>query len=142
MDRVIGADSIVDLYVTGARLRLREATPLDGGPVMRRLTRKADIDGATRLLTSIYLAPEEFALLAGLPGKIIRKTRHRLVLEGGATMSADLFEGELAGLILAEREFETHDAMAAFIAPDFCVREVTDDPRYTGGALVRDGAPA
>lgn len=141
MDRVISADSIVDLYVTGTRLRLREATPLDGGPPMRRLTRKADVDAATRLLTSIYLAPEEFALLSGLPGKIIRKTRHRLALEGGVTMSVDRFEGVLDGLILAEGEFETPDAMAAFLAPDFCVREVTDDPRYTGGALIRDGLP-
>jgi CYTH domain-containing protein len=141
MDRVTSADSIIDLYVTGTRLRLREATPLDGGPPMRRLTRKADVDAATRLLTSIYLAPEEFALLSGLPGKVIRKTRHRLALDGGATMSVDRFEGVLAGLILAEREFETHDAMAAFLAPDFCVREVTDDPRYTGGALIRDGLP-
>ena len=141
MDRVIGADAIVDLYVTGTRLRLREATPLDGGPPMRRLTRKADVDPATRLLTSIYLAPEEFALLSRLPGKILRKTRHRLALEGGVTISADLFEGELAGLILAEREFETDAAMAAFTAPDFCIREVTGDPRYTGGALIRDGLP-
>ena len=142
MDRVISADSIADLYVTGTRLRLREATPLDGGPPMRRLTRKADVDAATRLLTSIYLAPEEFALLSGLPGKIIRKTRHRLALERGVTMSVDRFEGALAGLILAEREFETHEEMASFLAPDFCVREVTDDPRYAGGALVRDGVPA
>ena len=142
IDRVIGADSITDLYVTGTRLRLREATPLDGGPPMRRLTRKADVDAATRLLTSIYLAPEEFALLAGLPGKVIRKTRHRLALEDGVTMSVDRFEGELAGLILAESEFETHDLMAAFLAPDFCIREVTDDLRYSGGALIRDGLPA
>jgi len=136
MDRVIGADSIVDLYVTGTRLRLREATPLDGGPPMRRLSRKADVDAATRLLTSIYLAPAEFALLAGLPGNVIRKTRHRLSPQGGVTMSVDRFEGPLEGLILAEAEFETDEAMAAFAAPDFCVREVTDDPRYTGGALI------
>ena len=136
MDRVIGADSIVDLYVTGTRLRLREATPLDGGPPMRRLSRKADVDAATRLLTSIYLAPAEFALLAGLPGNVIRKTRHRLSPQGGVTMSVDRFEGPLEGLILAEAEFETDEAMVVFAAPDFCVREVTDDPRYTGGALI------
>ena len=141
MERVVGADAITDLYVTGARLRLREARPLDGGEPMRRLTRKADVDAATRLLTSIYLSAEEFALLSGLPGKTLRKTRHRLVLDGGVTMSIDRFEGELAGLILAEREFETHEELAAFIAPDFCIREVTDDPRYTGGALIRDGLP-
>jgi len=139
--RVIEADAITDLYVAGTRLRLREAIPLDGGPPMRRLTRKADVDSATRLLTSIYLAPEEFALLADLPGQRIRKTRHRLAPQGGTTISVDRFEGPLAGLILAEAEFETDDAMAAFAAPDFCVREVTDDPRYTGGALIRDGLP-
>jgi hypothetical protein len=142
MDRVVGADSIVDLYVTGTRLRLREATPLDGGPPMRRLTRKADVDAATRLLTSIYLAPEEFALLAGLPGQRLRKTRHRLTPVGGVTLSVDRFEGPLEGLILAEAEFETAAALEAFPMPDFAVREVTDDPRYTGGVLIRDGLPA
>jgi hypothetical protein len=141
MDRVIGADAIVDLYVTGTRLRLREATPLDGGPPMRRLTRKADVDAATRLLTSIYLAPEEFALLAGLPGHRLSKTRHRLAPQNGVTVSVDRFEGPLEGLILAEAEFETHEALAAFPMPDFAVREVTDDPRYTGGVLIRDGLP-
>jgi CYTH domain-containing protein len=139
--RVIGAEAITDLYVTGVRLRLREALPLDGGEPMRRLTRKADVDASTRLLTSIYLSPEEFALLAGLPGKVIRKTRHRLAPEGGVAMSVDRFEGPLQGLILAEAEFETDEAMAAFAAPDFCVREVTEDPRYTGGALISDGLP-
>jgi CYTH domain-containing protein len=141
-DRVIAAEAITDLYVTGVRLRLREARPLGGGEPMRRLTRKADVDASTRLLTSIYLSPEEFKLLAGLPGKLIRETRHRLAPQGGVTMSVDRFEGPLTGLILAEAEFDTDAAMAAFTAPDFCVREVTDDPRYTGGALIRDGLPA
>lgn len=141
MDRVIGAETIVDLYVTGTRLRLREATALDGGPPMRRLTRKADVDAATRLLTSIYLAPEEFALLSGLPGQRLRKTRHRLAPQDGVTVSVDRFEGPLEGLILAEAEFETPEALAAFPMPDFAVREVTDDPRYTGGVLIRDGLP-
>ncbi|MDB5425850.1 MAG: hypothetical protein JWQ29_3266 [Phenylobacterium sp.] len=140
--RVIGAEAITDLYVTGVRLRLREARPLDGGAPMRRLTRKADVDASTRLLTSIYLSPDEFALLAGLPGKVIRKTRHRLAPEDGVAMSVDRFEGPLEGLILAEAEFETDAALAAFAAPDFCVREVTDDRRYTGGALSSNGLPA
>ena len=112
--RVTQVDAITDLYVAGTRLRLREAIPLDGGPPMRRLTRKADVDAATRLLTSIYLAPEEFALLADLPGQRIRKTRHRLAAEGGVTVSVDRFEGPLEGLILAEAEFETAEALAEF----------------------------
>jgi CYTH domain-containing protein len=109
---------------------------------MRRLTRKADVSAETRLLTSIYLAPEEFALLARLPGERLRKTRHRLAPVDGVTLSVDRFEGPLEGLILAEAEFETAAALVAFPMPDFAVREVTDDPRYAGGALIRDGLPA
>jgi CYTH domain-containing protein len=142
MDRVTAVEAITDLYVTGTRLRLREAIPADGAPPMRRLTRKADVDARTRLLTSIYLAEAEFALLAGLPGQRIRKVRHRLVAEDGVVLSIDRFEGPLAGLLLAEAEFETPKALAAFPSPDFAVREVTDDARYTGGQLVFHGLPA
>lgn len=142
MDCVTEASAIVDLYVTGTRLRLREARPLDGGPPMRRLTRKADVDSATRLITSIYLAEAEFALLADLPGQRLRKTRHHLRPVGGVVVSVDRFEGPLEGLILAEAEFATPEALAAFPTPDFAIREVTDDPRYGGGALVVDGIPA
>lgn len=141
LERVVEAEAITDLYVTGTRLRLREAIPLDGRPAGRRLTRKADVDAQTRLLTSIYLSPEEFALLADLPGERLRKVRHRLAPENGIIVSVDRFEGPLAGLILAEAEFETADALAAFPHPDFAVREVTDDPRYSGGVLIRDGLP-
>jgi CYTH domain-containing protein len=47
----------------------------------------------------------------------------------------DIFEGELAGLIAAEAEFETVEAMEAFPIPDFAMREVTDDICYIGGHL-------
>ncbi len=69
-DRVISSEALTDLYVTGTRLRLREAVPLAGGEPARRLGRKADVDAGTRLITSIYLSPEEFELLRGLPGEI------------------------------------------------------------------------
>jgi hypothetical protein len=139
--RVAQTEAIIDLYVEGTRLRLREAIPLDGGEPMRRLTRKADVDPATRLLTSIYLSPEEFGLLAGLPGRRLRKTRHRLAPRDGVVVSVDRFEGPLEGLVLAEAEFETAESLAAFPHPDFAIREVTNDPRYAGGVLVRHGLP-
>ena len=140
-ERVLHVETITDLYVTGARLRLREARPLDGGEPKRRLGRKADVDAQTRLITSIYLSPEEFALLSVLPGAVLSKTRRHLVADRGVGLSVDRFEGPLAGLILAEAEFESDAAMAAYPGPDFALREVTDDPRYSGGALIRDGLP-
>jgi CYTH domain-containing protein len=142
VERVLRSETIEDLYVAGTQLRLREATSLDDGMKMWRLGRKADVTAAVRLLTSIYLAPEEFRLLSSLPGATLRKTRHYLGAVGGAEVSVDSFEGALGGLVLAEAEFEDSWSMAAYPMPDFAYREVTDDLRYTGGALVRDGLPA
>ena len=141
-ERVVRTEQIADLYITGTKLRLREAIPTDGGAPMRRLGRKADVNPAVRLLTSIYLPPEEFALLATLPGRTLRKVRHYLASVGGAAaLSVDVFEGPLSGLIMAEAEFDDMDALAAFVTPDFAFQEVTEDLRYSGGALVANGLP-
>ncbi len=141
-DEVILSERITDLYVSGSRLRLREARPIDGKPARLRLSRKADIDARTRLITSIYLPEEEFALLAAaLPGLRIKKLRHRLQSPAGVVLSVDEFQGELDGLIMVEAEFDTFESMAAFAPPGFALREVTDDPRYSGGHLVVHGPP-
>jgi CYTH domain-containing protein len=141
-DRVLQTEAITDLYVTGTLLRLREARLVDGGAPQLRLSRKADIDQHTRLITSIYLSEEEFAVLAAaLQGARIRKRRHRLQSPPGAALLVDEFQGELAGLILAEAEFKTPDLLATFPKPDFTLYEVTDDPRFSGGHLARNGLP-
>jgi CYTH domain-containing protein len=141
-ERVTLSEWITDLYVAGSRLRLREARPIDGRPARLRLSRKADVDARTRLVTSIYLPEEEFALLAAsLPGQRIRKLRHRLQSAAGVVLSVDEFQGELDGLIMLEAEFATRDLMAAFAVPAFACHEVTDDPRYGGGHLVKHGLP-
>jgi CYTH domain-containing protein len=141
-EHVAASETITDLYVTGTRLRLRDAVPVGSGLPMRRLSRKADVDPYVRLITSIYLSPEEFAVMSVLPGRLLRKTRHRLRPPAGvAAMSVDVFEGQLQGLIMAEAEFDDMVALAAFPAPEFAIREVTEDSRYTGGSLVLNGLP-
>lgn len=142
LDRVVRSETYTDLYVTGTQLRLREAIPSDGGPAMLRLGRKADVSPAVRLLTSIYLSPEEFRLLSSLPGRTLRKTRHHLGKIAGIDVSVDVFEGALSGLIMAEAEFEDMETMARYPTPDFAVREVTEDILYTGGMLASAGLPA
>ena len=141
-ERIARTETIVDLYVTGAQLRLREARPVDGGPAALRLSRKGDVDARTRLITSIYLPEHEFAILAAvLPGRRIRKIRHRLKAPPGVVLSVDEFGGELTGLRMVEAEFDTDARMAEFAMPDFAIREVTDDPRFSGGHLVANGLP-
>lgn len=135
-------EMIVDLYVTGARLRLREARPTDGGAPILRLSRKADVDKHTRLITSIYLPEVEFSVLAAsLPGTRIRKLRHRLHSSPGVMLLVDEFQGELDGLLIAEAEFKTREQLEAYAMPEFAVCEVTDDLEFTGGHLAKNGLP-
>jgi CYTH domain-containing protein len=141
-DRVLETHTITDLYITSTQLRLREARAVGGGEPMLRLTRKVDVGADTRLLTSIYLTEHEFALIASaMRGSSLKKKRHTLKPHAGVAMSVDEFQGALDGLILAEAEFDTVEAMKAFAPPDFVEREVTKDLRYGGGALAVHGFP-
>ncbi len=138
---VVRSEKITDLYVTGTRLRLRDAVPLDGGPPMRRLGRKADVSPSVRLLTSIYLSDAEFTLLSSLPGNLLTKIRHHIGKVNGAELSVDEFTGDLSGLIMAEAEFDDMQALASYPMPEFAFAEVTEDLGYTGGELVTRGLP-
>lgn len=141
-DRIRQSERITDLYVDGTRLRLREARPIGTGAPMLRLSRKADVDAHTSLITSIYLPEDEFGILARtLPGERVKKLRHRLQSAPGGELLVDEFQGSLAGLVLVEAAFAGPEQMAAFEPPDFTAREVTTDSRYTGGYLVRFGVP-
>jgi CYTH domain-containing protein len=141
-ERIARTEAIDDLYVTGARLRLRAARPTDGGAPVFKLNRKADVDAHTRLITSIYLPEQEFALLAAaLGGLRVRKLRHRLEPVAGLYVVVDEFQDTLAGLVLAEAEFRTQEELHAYAGPGFAVRDVTSDARYTGASLAVHGIP-
>ena len=78
----------------------------------------------------MYLDGEEFRTFAQLPAKQIQKTRFSVPPVG-----IDVFEGSLAGLILAEAEFESAPEAESLKLPSFIVREVSEDARFTGGRL-------
>lgn len=131
-----------DVYVTGTRLRLREMRPSDGRPATYKLTRKADADARTRLLTTIYLPEGEFSVLrAALPGAEVVKVRHRLQAPAGVLLSVDEFQGPLVGLVLIEAELRSEHDLAEFPKPELALREVTDDTRYCGFSLATLGLP-
>jgi adenylate cyclase len=76
---------------------------------------------------------EAHELLALCAGPIIEKTRH-YVEHGGMTWEIDEFEGENAGLVVAELELEREDQ--AFALPSFIGAEVTHLRRYYNVCLV------
>ena len=71
-------------------------------------------------------------LLALCDGPLVRKLR-RVVVHAGATWEVDEFQGDNAGLVVAEIELAAEDA--AFEAPPWLGAEVTHDPRYFNSSL-------
>lgn len=72
----------------------------------------------------------------------VTKTRRRAQIAEGLEAEIDVFEGDLAGLLVAEVEFSSSEASARFRPPHWFGREVTDDARYSNRQLAETGPPA
>ena len=68
-------------------------------------------------------------------GRFIRKTRY-LEKVGSHTWEIDIFEGDNAGLAVAEIELAAADE--EFEMPDWVLQEVSDDKRYRNAYLVEN----
>lgn len=126
------ARTIEDLYVDGTRLRVRKVS--SNGDIERKLGQKLTLDDGRRIITSIYLSSAEHARLDALPGARIAKMRHRCV-ERGLDYAIDVFGGSLAGVVIAEIEAQSDEALRALPTPTFAHCEITDRPELTGYAL-------
>ncbi len=132
---------IEDRYLLGTRVRLRAMTERPANRVLYKLTQKLEgADPRERWITTLYLSAAEHAVFAALQGARIAKRRHRAA-SGGLEWGVDVFEGALAGLVLAEREFESEAELRAASPPAFASCEVTDAHAFSGGALAT-GDPA
>lgn len=128
--------TIVDRYLRGTRLRLREVTEADG-TVVHKLGQKIRLgDDASEVAhTSLYLDDGEWQMLAALPADVVNKTR-TLVPFGDASIALDVFHGHLAGLVLAE--IDSGDGEQADLPEEYRpLGEVTGEDAFTGGALAR-----
>jgi CYTH domain-containing protein len=90
----------------------------------------------SRAVNRILLSPEEHALLDGIEGDRMRKTRYYQTYRG-RVFSIDVFEGELDGLILCETEADGLEDLMSAEPPEYAKREVTEDPFFEGGNLCR-----
>ena len=126
-----------DKYLVGTRLRLRIQTDTDTGRRLIKLHKKLESPSPYfRTIGRILLSPVEYEILDGAEGHRLNKTRyyHRC---SGRVFSIDVFEGELAGLVLCETEAEGLDELMLIEPPAYAEREVTEDPFFTGGNLCR-----
>ncbi len=80
-----------------------------------------------------------YHLLSKADGTIIQKTRYVIPDESGFTIELDVFEKELAPLVLAEVEFESEEQAKAYEPPTWFGREVTGERAYQNSTMSREG---
>ena len=91
--------------------------------------------GRVRVEEEIEIEPDRFE------GLRIEKTRYEIEADGGLVIELDVYTGDLAGLVVAEVEFDSEKAAEAFAPPEWFGADVTEDVRYKNQRLARDGAP-
>lgn len=138
MTRVDPHLQITDNYMTGSRLRLRKVREPRTNKWTVKLTQKfaPDPNDLSRTaITNTYLNALEAETLSALfNSNEIRKNRYHFEFEG-RRFSADMFLGDLFGLVLAEVSFETDEELDNFPTPPFALADVTNEPLFTGGRL-------
>ena len=131
---------IFDKYLEGTRLRLRKVIE-SGQPNVFKLGQKIRIQESSAYEiahTTIYLNSSEFELFAKLPGSELEKVRTTTKIEDLA-FALDVFQGRLNGLVLAEIDVGGFGELPRGFRIANSI-EVTEDERFTGGALAKTGA--
>jgi CYTH domain-containing protein len=83
---------------------------------------------------TIRLSSDEFDAFAKTNGKRVRKIRYDYKYNG-IKAEIDVFQDDLAGLVLADFEFNDINKKDSFKVPDFCLVDVTQDKTFAGGML-------
>jgi len=126
---------IFDIYIpesaTHPVLRLRKK---GSNFEMTKKFPKNNNDATEQEEHTIILSEEEFTALSKLNGKKLRKIRYYYPLED-ITAEIDVYLDDLKGLVLADFEFKTVEAKNAFVMPDFCLADVTQEKVAAGGML-------
>jgi CYTH domain-containing protein len=62
---------------------------------------------------------------------LIQKTRYLIPLDHGLTIELDVFEGLLAGFVMAEVEFPDDKAANEFVPPEWFGKDLSSDKRFS-----------
>lgn len=112
----------------GVQVRLRKAGP------KHFLTYKRN-EGNFRQEREVEVTAEQFAVLwPATDGKRLTKIRYHVPF-GDFLVEIDVYRGRHEGLTVAEVEFESEAAAAAFVPPDWLGADVSRDSRYSNQLL-------
>jgi CYTH domain-containing protein len=126
---------IVDIYIENgtnhADLRIRK----NGNKFeITRKTPVEDGDASRQTETTIPINEAEFESLSNVISRKVEKTRYFLE-HNSRTAEFDVFEGDLAGLVVVDFEFESETEKDAFAMLDFCLADVTQEDFIAGGMI-------
>jgi CYTH domain-containing protein len=76
-------------------------------------------------------------LRAKADGRLIAKHRYLIPLDQTHTIELDVFDGDLAPLMLAEVEFATEEEASSFVPPEWFGEDVTFTTDYHNSTLSR-----
>lgn len=134
--------SSIPFSLDGYPVRLIQQGYLCTDPVIR-IRRDADSYELTYKSKGFLCRREEtlpltkdsfFHLLPKVDGRLIQKKRYLIPLNP-FVIELDLFQGDLAPLMLAEVEFPDESAARAFLPPDWFGQEVTYSSAYQNSTL-------
>ena len=107
-----------------AQLNIKSACRTDSGSINRsEYEYEVPLQDATEMLDNLCT------------GSVIEKTRH-LVEHGSHIWEVDVFEGDNAGLIVAEIELK--NANESYQQPEWLGKEVTGDAKYFNAMLMKN----
>lgn len=119
------------------RLRLRSLTKsVDGSKEFKLCKKYGAVSNFSEPIVNIYLSEAEYQALSKMEGKKIKKRRFKQ-LSQNTNFTIDVFDEDLAGLVLCEIETKDESTLQRILPPDFAVKEVTENKSFSGGALCR-----
>jgi len=124
---------IIDYYIPQdaihSKLRIRKSDD------KYEITKKVQLDennASVQMEHNISISEGEFLAFKNIPANQSHKIRYYY---NNAEIS--IFLDDLFGLVLIDFEFKNIEDSLAFVMPDFCLAEVTEDEEVAGGFLCR-----
>ena len=84
---------------------------------------------------TIKLNSEEYGVFNLVDGKGHSKKRYSYDFAEGVKCEVDVYQGDLKGLVVVDFEFDSVELKNSFVAPDFCLVDVTQEEFIAGGYL-------
>lgn len=139
IEHVVRAEIIKQGYLVAAGpniVRVRVITPTNEDSPHAVITIKNRINATSCHEYEYSIPVEDAEAIFKTCQYSVEKIRHHVNLDG-AEWVVDVFGGKNAGLVCAEYEAATEEAVSSVAVPEWCYMEATGDSRYSNAALAK-----